>query len=247
MFPIRDSVPSRHPPLATWALIGFNVFVFVLEARMPEARLERVFHVLGLVPAYVTGQAGPAGWVRVGPLLTSMFLHAGWLHIFGNMWTLWIFGDNVEDRMGPVRFLVFYLLCGVAAGAVHVWVHPGSTVPTVGASGAIAGVMGAYFVMFPRARIVLLFPVFFLPVFFSVPAVLYIGLWMYSQVLSGVLTLGAPEAAAGVAWWAHIGGFAAGLLTFSLFLRPRTLRRRFQPDEIGWEGAWTGRGGRGRW
>jgi len=137
------------------------------------------------------------------------------------MWMLWIFGDNVEDRMGPFGFLVFYLVCGVAAGLIHLVTNAGSTVPAVGASGAIAGVMAAYFLLFPHARIVAMFPILFWPVFFEVPAFLYVGFWFLAQFFSGTLSLASPSQVSGIAWWAHIGGFATGLLTFWLFLRPR--------------------------
>src|SRR5713226_2329552 len=158
MIPIRDTIPHRHTPVATWSLIAVNAFVFLFfEVAQPPADVERFLYLFGLVPARF---ANP-GWAEgVGfpihtywPFLTTMFLHGGWLHIIGNMWFLYLFGDNVEDRMGSLRFLAFYLLCGLAAGIVHVVTNPTSTVPAVGASGAIAGVMGAYVALFPRARI----------------------------------------------------------------------------------------------
>ena len=167
-----------------------------------------------------------------------MFLHGGWAHIIGNMWTLWIFGDNVEDRMGPFRFTVFYLLCGLVAGVVHYFTNADSDVPTVGASGAIAGVLGAYFVLFPRSQIVVMVPIFFYPLFFEVPAVTYLLFWALSQVFSGTLALAGPVEVGGVAWWAHVGGFSAGLLLHPLFIRPRRVIRRLQPDEYGTEAAW---------
>ena len=167
-----------------------------------------------------------------------MFLHGGWAHIIGNMWTLWIFGDNVEDRMGPVRFTVFYILCGLVAGVVHWFTNPHSAVPTVGASGAIAGVMGAYFVLFPHARVVVMVPVFFYPLFFEVPAVTYLLFWALSQVFSGTMAIAGPGEVGGVAWWAHVGGFTAGLVLHALFVQPRRTIRRLQPDEYGSERAW---------
>jgi membrane associated rhomboid family serine protease len=175
MIPIRDTIPSRNLPVVTWFLIIANSAVFLFELSLPPDVLERVFHLFGLVPARYTH---PQWAVVIGfpvddywPFLTSMFLHGGWMHIISNMWTLWIFGDNVEDRMGSLRFLIFYLLCGFAAGLVHWFTHPWSTLPTVGASGAIAGVMGAYFFLFPFARVVVLLPILFFPFFFEVPAV----------------------------------------------------------------------------
>jgi len=243
VIPVGDNIPSRHPPVAVWALIFLNAAVFCIELMLPPEALERFFFTFGMVPARFTHPA----WARqLGlplddswPFLTSMFLHAGWVHIVGNMWFLWLFGDNVEDRMGPVRFTIFYLLCGVAAGLMHWFTNPDSTVPAVGASGAIAGVMGAYLVLYPRAAIVVLVPIFFLPYFFAVPAVFYLGFWFLLQLFSGTAALAAPSAVGGVAWWAHIGGFVAGIVLLPLFLRPRAARpRRLALDEYGLEGAW---------
>jgi membrane associated rhomboid family serine protease len=242
MIPIQDTVPSRNPPLAVYILIGLNVLVFALELTLPLGELERLFYLLGIVPArYSHSQWAERIGFRVDdywPFLTSMFLHGGWAHIIGNMWTLWIFGDNVEDRMGPVRFTIFYLVCGLIAGVVHWYTNPDSVLPTVGASGAVAGVLGAYFVLFPRAQLVVMFPIFFYPLFFELPAVTYLLFWALSQLFSGALTLAIPGEVGGVAWWAHVGGFTAGLVLHPLFLRPRRAIRRWQPDEYGIEGAW---------
>ena len=242
MIPIQDTVRSRNPPQAVYALIGLNFLVFALELTLPHEDLDRLFYLLGIVPARY---AHPEWASRVGfpvddywPFLTSMFLHGGWAHIIGNMWTLWIFGDNVEDRMGPFRFTVFYLLCGLVAGVVHYFTNADSDVPTVGASGAIAGVLGAYFVLFPRSQIVVMVPIFFYPLFFEVPAVTYLLFWALSQVFSGTLALAGPVEVGGVAWWAHVGGFSAGLLLHPLFIRSRRVIRRLQPDEYGTEAAW---------
>src|SRR5881296_1726064 len=179
MFPIQDSVPSRSVPVVTRALILINVLVFFFELMLPRQGVEQLFYIFGLVPARFTH---PDWAAYVGfpvdsywPILTHQFLHGGWLHIIANMWTLWIFGDNVEDRMGSVRFVIFYLLCGLAGNVLHLFMYPGSDIPTLGASGAIAGVLGAYFVMFPTARVIVLFPVLFIPFFFELPAVLYLG------------------------------------------------------------------------
>src|ERR1700720_1133912 len=178
MIPIRDTIPTRNPPIATWLIILANCLVFLLELSMPEQTLVHFFYQYGLVPARYT-HPNWALWVGLPvddywPFLTSMFLHGGGLHIIGNMWALWIFGDNVEDRMGHGRFLFFYLLTGLVAGLTHWFTNADSTLPTVGASGAIAGVLGAYFVLFPRSRIVAMFPLFFLPLFFELPAVTYL-------------------------------------------------------------------------
>ncbi len=229
MIPIRDTVPRQHFPFAVLALIAINVLVFFRELALPEDFAEQFIYLFGLVPARYAHPvwAAEAGFPHTYfPFLSTMFLHGGWLHIIGNMWVLWIFGDNVEDRMGPVRFLVFYLLCGLSAGVVHVVTNPASTVPAVGASGAIAGVMAAYFVLFPHARIVALFPIFFYPLFFTVPAFFYLGFWFLTQFFSGTLAIATPREVGGIAWWAHIGGFASGILFFSFFLRRRA------PDPI---------------
>ncbi len=233
MFPIRDNIPSRHVPVATWAIIAINFFFFFRELSLPAGATDQMIALFGIIPARFTDPAWAAG---VGfphtyvPFLTTMFLHGGWLHISGNMWALWIFGDNVEDRMGPLKFCVFYVGCGIAAGLIHVLTHAGSRVPAVGASGAIAGVMGAYFVLYPRARIHALFLIVFWPVFFEIPAWVYLGFWLLIQFFSGTLAAATAGQVSGIAWWAHIGGFAMGILTFWAFLRPqRSLARTVSP------------------
>ncbi|MEZ4825024.1 MAG: rhomboid family intramembrane serine protease [Bacteroidia bacterium] len=148
---------------------------------------------------------------------SNMFLHGGWLHLIGNVWTLYIFGDNVEDRMGRRRYLAFYLLCGLIAGITHIVFNWNSPIPSIGASGAIAGVMGAYMFMFPGSKILMLFPIFYIPFFFRIPAFVYLGLWFVFQLLDGTSDLFAPEAVGGVAFWAHIGGFAGGVVIYRLF------------------------------
>jgi membrane associated rhomboid family serine protease len=242
MFPIRDTVPRQNPPIATWILIIINVVVFLFELTMSPQTLEYFFHLFGIVPARFThpdwalSLGLPAGdyW----PFLTSMFLHGGWLHVISNMWALWIFGDNVEDRMGPVRFVFFYLLCGLVAGVVQCLTNPNSTLPTVGASGAIAGVMGAYLVLFPFARMIVLIPVFFFPFFFELPAVIYLGIWALLQVFSGTMSLASAQNVGGIAWWAHLGGFSAGIVLQFLFVRRPRVYRRPARDEYGIETAW---------
>ncbi len=242
MLPIGDTIPRRSPPITTWFIILANAFVFLLELMLPENALKECFYLFGIVPARFTH---PEWATLVGlpiddfwPLLTSMFLHGGWLHIIGNMWTLWIFGDNVEDRMGHFRFLIFYLLCGFAAGIVHIYTNANSTIPTVGASGAIAGVMGAYFYLFPRARVVVMIPVFIFPFFFEMPAVLYLGVWALTQVFSGTLALATSSEVGGIAWWAHVGGFVTGMLLQLIFVKRGDYRPRFR-DEYGIERGWT--------
>ncbi|HEX6886402.1 MAG TPA: rhomboid family intramembrane serine protease [Planctomycetota bacterium] len=221
MFPLRDTVPSRGTPFFLWLVVLANALAFAYELSLPEKALEQLIQRYGIVPAELSLTLGgflatPAAYLA---LVTSMFLHGGWFHVIGNLWTLLIFGDNVEDRMGHVRFLVFYLLCGLVAGGVHVHFHPESTVPTIGASGAIAGVMGAYFVLYPRAKVITLVPLLFYPLFVELPAFVFLGLWLVSQVLSGTAALTTPEAAGGIAFLAHIGGFAAGFLLHWPFVR----------------------------
>ena len=242
MIPIRDTVRGRYPPLATMALIAVNVLVFLFERALDPADLERVFYLFGVVPARFTH---PEWAARVGfpidslwPFLTSLFLHGSWLHLIANMWTLWIFGDNVEDRMGPVRFVAFYLVCGVAAGVTHWLTNRDAVVPALGASGAIAGVMGAYLVLYPRARIITLVPIIIFPVFIEVPAVVFLLVWYFAQLLGGLVTNAQAVTASGIAFWAHVGGFVAGIVLHQLFIQPGRRPRSAAADELGIEGAW---------
>lgn len=210
MIPLRDSTPSRHFPVITVLLIVFNLCIFYYETRLGPG-MEDLFYIFGLVPAHYLNYQMP--WTGYYPFLTSMFLHGSWMHVIGNMWILWLFGDNVEDHMGRGKFLLFYLLCGLAAGFTHFLSNPASTVPVVGASGAVAGVMGAYFVMFRKARVLTLIPPFFL---LNLPAWIYLGFWALSQ-----LWCGTAQSCGQIAFWAHIGGFATGMIIHRFFLRPR--------------------------
>jgi membrane associated rhomboid family serine protease len=235
MIPLRDTVQSSRFPVVTVGIICVNAFVFLIEINLGSLGLEQLFHSWGIVPLRFTHPRLEANYFT---LLSSMFLHGGWMHIIGNMWSLWIFGDNVEDRMGRAGFLCFYLLSGLAAGAVHIMTNPYSRVPTVGASGAIAGVMGAYLLLFPHSSVVTLVPIFFFMQVIEIPAVLFLGFWFITQLFSGTLSLAAGTQAGGVAWWAHIGGFAVGFL-WSLPLRRRApvVRRRhyrYYDDDAGW-------------
>lgn len=225
MIPIQDNVPSRGVPLVTWGLILLNGLVFVYELSLPPDDLERLFAGRGFVPGRLWTDPD-AAWT----LLTCLFLHGGWTHFVRNMWALYLFGDNVEDRMGSVRYLGFYLLCGAAAGLTHCAVDPDSAVPTVGASGAVAGVLGAYFVLFPTARVITLVPLFLIPFLIEIPAVLFLGLWFAAQLLSGTLSLGNPQGYGVVAWWAHVGGFVTGAALQRVF-RPPGRHRADYPDE----------------
>ena len=215
MFPLRDEIPSRRAPVVTLPIIALNVAVFLYQSALPPQRLEAIFYLFGIVPARYSDPAWAAGVGLppggVVPFVTSMFLHGGLAHLLFNMWTLWIFGDNVEDRLGRVRYSLFYLVSGLAAGALHWATNAGSTVPTIGASGAIAGVLGAYLVYFPHARVLTLVPVFFYPLFVRIPALIYLGIWFVGQLASGALAGGGGPESGGIAWWAHVGGFLAGM------------------------------------
>jgi membrane associated rhomboid family serine protease len=193
------------------AIIAANALAFLFELQLGRA-LAPFLTEFGVVPARVTAPGEPLGGV-VTPLVTAMFLHGGWLHVIGNMLFLWVFGDNVEDRLGHIGFLAFYLLTGVAANVAHVLINPASTVPTIGASGAVAGVLGAYILFFPGARVVTLVPVGFFLQVVELPAFLFLGIWFLIQFASGFFSLGTGMGrSGGVAWWAHVGGFAAGFL-----------------------------------
>lgn len=224
MFPLRDTVRSRTRPYVTWGLTAVSVVAFALESSLRSPLFDQLVAAYGLVPARLS-LADPASWLT---LVTSIFLHGGWLHLISNLWILFIFGDNVEDRMGHGSFLGFYLLSGVVAGLAHTLLDPTSTLPTIGASGAIAGVLGAYFVLFPSARVLTLVPLFIFPWLVEIPAFIYLGIWFLTQVSSGLLSLGAAGAFGGIAWWAHIGGFAFG----SLAVLPFARRRRRTPPSV---------------
>lgn len=245
MIPIRDTIPTHTTPWVTWTLIGLNVLCFAFQLGLSEQELERLFYLLGVVPVRYTH---PEWWVWAGlpqsywPLVTSIFLHGGWAHLIMNMWGLWLFGDNVEGKMGAGRFLVFYLLCGVAANACHIYLNADSTIPAVGASGAIAGVMGAYLRMFPTSQIIVLFPVLFLPFFFVVPAVTYLGLWFLMQLFSGTVSLISSQDVGGIAWWAHVGGFAVGVILQRAFVPPKPRPApAVRKEDWFWEDAWVRR------
>ena len=215
MFPVGDDNSQRRTvPTVTMALIGINVVVFLAEL----AGGDQFITNWAFVPSRFSEQPG----ANAVTIFSAMFMHGGWLHLFGNMLFLWIFGDNVEDRLGHGRFVIFYLICGLVAALLQVMVEAGSRVPMVGASGAIAGVLGAYLVMFPHSRVL----TFMFIAFVEIPAVLLLGLWFVTQLLSGLGTLAVvrPEDMGGVAFWAHAGGFAAGAALVPLFRRPERMR-----------------------
>ena len=216
MIPLRDVIPSRTTPYVTISLVVLNVLVFLYQLSLGDYFGQQFVYEFGLVPAMFS-------WPSV---LSSMFLHGGFLHVGGNMLYLWIFGDNVEDRMGHGRFLAFYLLCGVAAALAQTIAAPNSPVPMVGASGAIAGVMGAYFILYPHSRIVTLVTLLFFWQIMEIPAIMFLGVWFLMQFLSGMGSIATTShgATGGIAFWAHIAGFAAGAIGVWIFRRPERQR-----------------------
>ena len=231
MIPIKDDNPRTSTPFVTWGLIALNVIAFVMEISMGGRSMRAFVWTFGMVPEHVTVllmRGAPVFYPGVFvPFLTSMFLHGGWLHLGGNMLYLYIFGDNIEDAIGHVQFLLFYLVCGVGAALAHYWVYPNSAIPIVGASGAIAGVLGAYALMFSRARVTTLIPIFFFFQFVELPAYVVLGFWFLIQFFNGFMALGpAGWVGGGVAWWAHIGGFLLGMGLVSILpkrKRPRVM------------------------
>lgn len=220
MIPLHDSIPRVHKPYMLYAIMTACFAVFLFEKTLPQDYLTEFFYLYGVVPARFTN---PEWAVRMHfppdadyVFITHLFIHGGWLHIIFNMWFLWIFGDNIEDVMGPVRFLLFYLTCGIAAIGINILFTPTSMTPVVGASGAIAGVMGAYFLLYPHARVLTLIPVVIIPFFFNLPAVFFLLLWVVIQLIFGIISLGG-HAETSIAWWAHAGGFACGFILLPLF------------------------------
>ena len=219
MIPLRDTIPVRRFPVVNVVLIGINVIVFLFESILGPDDLNYVIGAFGLRPALFWQGDGLEGWL---PLLTAPFMHGGWWHLISNMLALYIFGDNVEDSLGRLRYLLFYLCSGLAASAAHLLASSNSPIPTVGASGAIAGVLGAYLVLFPRARVVTLVPIIYFFRVIQIPAVIYLGFWFISQLFNGLFALNSRDVlqAGGVAWWEHIGGFVFGLAMIRL-ISPR--------------------------
>lgn len=230
MIPLRDTIPARRFPIVNTAFIGLNVLVFLFESALSPEQQEQFVQLWGLVPVRFWEVGGLGGWL---PAFTSMFLHGGWWHLISNMLALYIFGDNVEDCLGHVRYVFFYLFAGLAASAAHLVAYRGSGIPTVGASGAIAGVLGAYLVLYPQARVITLVPIFYFIRIIEVPALIYLGFWFVSQLFNGVFALAYADVfqGGGVAWWAHIGGFVFGLAIVRLICpRPsRTYADQYQP------------------
>ena len=226
MLPIRDTIRSRSFPLVNWLIIILNGLIFYYQSTLSLAQLESFAQVWALVPAKIS-LADPTTWY---PFLTHMWLHGSLIHLISNMWILVIFGDNVEDRLSSGRYLLFYLLGGIGAGLLQYFFTTSPNVPALGASGAIAAVMGAYFLFFPRAKVLSFVPIFLFAWFVEIPAVVYLGIWFLMQVYSGVASLSLPGAESGVAWWAHVGGFVFGLAAGGLFSIGRKKRPNY-PDE----------------
>jgi len=211
MIPIRDNIPTRRVPVVNYLLIAANILVFVLMWLAGNAQ-ESLVYEFAMIPSNFGNGVSLAD---IGDIFTSMFMHGGLAHIAGNMLYLWIFGDNIEDRLGPVKYLAFYLIGGVVASLAHLLTNPGSQIPTVGASGAIAAVLGAYLVLYPHSRVATFIPLGYFMRLTMLPAAVVLGLWFVMQLFSGVLSLGGPDVG-GVAFWAHIGGFVAGVLMAKL-------------------------------
>lgn len=219
MIPLKDNIPSQQFPVVNWMLIIANFLVFIAEISAGDSGA--FIYRYGLVPDRTT-----IGVDNTQTFFTGMFLHGGWGHLITNMWILYIFGDNVEDRMGSLRYLVFYVLAGLLAGLTHYFLYRTSGVPAIGASGAISGVMAAYMFLFPGSLIISFVPLFFIPLLIPIPAVIFIGLWFVGQFLSGTFDLLMSSTGTGIAFWAHIGGFTGGFLIYKGFVKKKYLNRR---------------------
>jgi len=234
MIPLKDTIRSEKYPIVTILLIAANIAVFFYEISLGRY-LPQFVKFAGVIPArflepelYLS--QGAIG--RFFPIFTSLFLHGGWVHLLGNMLYLWVFADNIEGRLGHFKFPIFYLLCGLGASLAHIFANPTSTVPSIGASGAIAGILGAYFILYPKSRVITLVPVFFFFQIIELPAFIFLGVWFLMQFFSGVLTLGMGTAqTGGIAWWAHIGGFLTGIF-FILLLKGKKRGRRYQTGTL---------------
>lgn len=226
MFPLRDSQPSGTVPFVTYLIIAANVVVFFIELTLGDRQLDAFLKIFGLVPMLFFQQFGP---YEIFTLFSCMFLHAGWMHLISNMWALFIFGDNIEDKLGHMGYLLFYLACGVCAGLTQVFMSSASSIPTIGASGAIAGVLGGYIISYPTARVLTAIPIFIIIRLIEVPAAVYLGFWFVSQFFTGFATIARDTSEeGGVAWWAHVGGFIAGVVLVKLM----SIRRQSRSDSF---------------
>jgi membrane associated rhomboid family serine protease len=222
MIPIRDRNPSGTFPVVTISIIVLNALVFIYELSLGH-RLDFFLFEFGVIPLKVLSSSDIPNTTLAGtylPFLTYMFLHGGFIHLIGNMWYLWIFGDNIEDKLGRFRFVLFYLACGVGSAFVHVFLNSQSGIPCVGASGAIAGVLGAYMISFPRARVLVVIPLFIIWQLIELPAIFVLGFWFLIQFFNGAAAISSIEGGAGIAWWAHIGGFVLGIILIKIFPKP---------------------------
>ena len=228
MIPLRDSNPSGTVPVVTIILIILNTIIWLYEVALGE-QVSRFVMENGLIPLRFMMSYKLEGGLLANadfPLFSSMFMHGGWLHVVGNMWFLWIFGDNVEDRLGHIKYLAFYLLCGIGASLAHVMFNTTSQIPTVGASGAISGVLGAYLICYPHARVHTLIIIFYFIRFLEVPAFVFLIIWFIFQLISGTAQLGAAGDTAGVAYWSHMGGFVIGIALIWIFGKRYQFRDR---------------------
>ncbi len=226
MIPIRDNIHCNTVPYVSWGIMVICIIVFFILQMMPDEMQRQLVYLYGMVPIRYSNPewANAFGLPpdRYLSFLTNLFLHVAWLHIIINMWFIWIFAKSIEDRMGHVRFLIFYLLCGLLATYVQWYFDPHLAIPVIGASGAIAGVLGAYFFIYPYARVVIWFPLFLLPIFFELPAVAFLGFWVIIQLQKAVTAMMFDNVTADVAWWAHLGGFLAGAFLHPLFIDNKT-------------------------
>jgi membrane associated rhomboid family serine protease len=231
MIPIRDTIRSRSFPFVNWAIIILNSLIFLYQSNLTSSQLDAFIQTYALTPSLISA-TNPATWY---PLLTHMWLHASFWHLLGNMWVLFIFGDNVEDRLGSGRYLLFYLLGGLSAGLLQFFFSAGSNVAALGASGAIAAVMGAYFIFYPNSKVVTFVPIFFFGWFVRISSYVFFGIWFLTQLFSGVSSLAAAgTATGGVAWWAHVGGFLFGLIMARPFSIGRSQRQEYSDEHYPW-------------
>ncbi|MCF6249846.1 MAG: rhomboid family intramembrane serine protease [Methylococcaceae bacterium] len=222
MIPIRDNIHCRTTPYVSWAIMAICIGIFFLMKMMPDETVRQLTYLYGMVPIrysnpeWATAFGLPPDYYL--SFITSLFIHGGWIHIIINMWFIWIFSKNIEDSMGHGKFLIFYLICGLFATVVQWYFDPDLMIPVVGASGAIAGVLGAYFFIYPYAKVVIWFPLFLLPIFFELPAIAFLGFWVIIQIQKATTAMMFDSVTADVAWWAHLGGFIAGAMLHPLFI-----------------------------
>ena len=219
MIPIRDTAPCYSKPLVTWGIMAVCISIFIAMNLMPDETAVSLLNRYGMVPIRYSGQYGGLPFDGYFSFISNLFLHASWMHLLVNIWFLWIFADNVEDRMGRLPFLIFYLVCGVFATVLQWYFDQTLAIPVIGASGAIAGVLAAYFFLYPLERVIVWVPLFFLPIVIHVPAITFLGLWVLLQLHNATTAIIFEGGTANVAWWAHLGGFVAGSVLYRFFLK----------------------------